>query len=80
MTFDMFSLSCHKVCLRSVTSGTINWVTLASVEAGAPRSCWELRRQNPSAQSGVYSLLVAEVPTLQYAQVYCNMDSFGGGW
>ena len=40
--------------------------------------CGEIKKANPSAKSGVYSILINS--TELRMDVYCDMDMTGGGW
>ena len=46
--------------------------------ADAPRSCVEILQANPSAPSGPYAIVPD--PGLGAINVYCDMDTDGGGW
>lgn len=40
--------------------------------------CAQIRKNYPTAPSGVYSIQIRS--TQQRMEVYCDMDTSGGGW
>ncbi len=44
----------------------------------AAASCWEIKQLNPASASGSYWLLTPQMA--RPAQVFCDMDTDGGGW
>lgn len=45
---------------------------------GNATDCFDIKQQNPSAVSGVYSITTRRTHTI--LMVYCDMDTDGGGW
>lgn len=55
-------------------------VTFSNCDA-TPRSCLDIKKRNPSATSGVYTIDPDGMSNGYSAfQTYCNMDVDGGGW
>ena len=56
---------------------SLNRLETCSLAPAKPlTSCYEILADNPKAQSGVYTVEIASVKQ----QVYCDMESNGGGW